>query len=313
MMHRLLVPSITATLVGLSATSLAGQWCIPRFRPTSTSTRALAMGGTNLTGRDDDVLFANPARLAIARGTSAALEYFDPDTRSGTLSAVATIASGGVGVGANYLTGQAVTGNCDIIGGQTDTVAMSRVQGTVGLAQTYHSFQIGVAATYLSWQVGDARNHVMRADVGVARDFRLADQMPLSVGLAVQNLGDRRSESSFLQFPLSVALGASTGGPVGPLDVALAGQVALRRLARGASLAYVVPALGAEVGYMWLDGYSVALRAGVRAQDNFESTRHWTAGAGLRLDRVSIDYALEEFSPPHEANLVAHRFGVRLR
>ena len=47
---------------------------------------------------------------------------------------------------------------------------------------------------------------------------------------------------------------------------------------------------GAELGYSWLDGYSVALRAGARRP--LPARQPFTAGAGFTMDRLSIDYAL---------------------
>ena len=66
---------------------------------------------------------------------------------------------------------------------------------------------------------------------------------------------------------------------------------------------WVVPSGGAEVGYSWLDGYSIALRAG-RDVARCAARRRFTAGAGFNMDRLSIDYALETLSrlahrPPH--------------
>ena len=70
---------------------------------------------------------------------------------------------------------------------------------------------------------------------------------------------------------------------------------------------FVTPAGGGEIGYSWLDGYTVALRAGARRPEPGE--RPITAGAGFTMDRLSFDYALESLS----GSRVAHRFGLRVR
>jgi hypothetical protein len=70
---------------------------------------------------------------------------------------------------------------------------------------------------------------------------------------------------------------------------------------------FVAPAGGAEVGYSWLDGYAIALRAGGRRPGAGEGAV--TAGAGLSVDRLSVDYALETLS----GSRTAHRIGLRIR
>jgi hypothetical protein len=69
----------------------------------------------------------------------------------------------------------------------------------------------------------------------------------------------------------------------------------------------VFPAAGGEVAYSWLDGYSIALRAGVRRTMPGEEPA--TAGIGFTMDRLSIDYAIEALSGPR----AAQRFGLRIR
>jgi hypothetical protein len=68
-----------------------------------------------------------------------------------------------------------------------------------------------------------------------------------------------------------------------------------------------VPAGGVELNYSWLDGYSVAIRAGARRPDIGERT--FTAGAGFGVDHLTVDYALEALSGSH----IGHRIGLRVR
>jgi hypothetical protein len=67
------------------------------------------------------------------------------------------------------------------------------------------------------------------------------------------------------------------------------------------------PAGGAELGWSWLDGYNVVVRAGARSPLAGEGPL--TAGAGVNADRVSIDYAVESLS----GSRVGHRLGIRIR
>src|SRR5262245_62560653 len=67
------------------------------------SARTLAMGNVGVVGRDDDVLFYNPAQLVTARGTSVSAERFSRFARSGTLSSVMRINNGGIRIGATAI------------------------------------------------------------------------------------------------------------------------------------------------------------------------------------------------------------------
>jgi hypothetical protein len=65
--------------------------------------RTLAMGNTGIAGRDDDVLFFNPAMLVVARGFSASVERYSPWSSGGSISAVTRVNTGGSGIGARMV------------------------------------------------------------------------------------------------------------------------------------------------------------------------------------------------------------------
>src|SRR5689334_25015715 len=67
------------------------------------STRMLALGEAAVAGRDDDVVFYDPAQVAIARGTSVSGERYSASTAGGALSTVTRLATGGVAIGASWL------------------------------------------------------------------------------------------------------------------------------------------------------------------------------------------------------------------
>src|SRR5436305_12454789 len=67
------------------------------------SARALAMGSVAVAGRDDDVVFYNPAQLVAARGMSLSMEQFSASARAGALSSVTRFNSGGIAVGATIV------------------------------------------------------------------------------------------------------------------------------------------------------------------------------------------------------------------
>lgn len=286
----------------LAATT--GAQCLNPNLPTSASTRALAMGDANTAGRDDDVIFYGPAQLAIARGTSVAAGRYDPHLSNVTAASTARLASGGVGIGA-----QVTTGRNDALCAAPENFARSLI--AVGAAQTYKRFRVGVTGKYVSRQLGDDRASHLLADVGVARDVSVIDNTNLAIAFAVQNLGANASDAAQLQAPLRSALGLAMGGPVKALDVVLAAQYAYEQNGTHPYFSHGrgVAGGGVELGYSWLDGYSVSLRAGARTPPPLTDVRSFTAGVGLVLDRLAIDYAAEELV----GTRFAHRVGVRLR
>jgi len=190
----------------------------------------------------------------------------------------------------------------------------SSVLAAVGVAQTFKGFRIGVTGKYLREELAVSEDRAL-ADVGVGRDFTL--WLPFQAALSVQNLGSDFSSDAVLivpqnlpgldgapdraRLPMRASLGLSSGAPVGPLDIGALAQLSVLRDG------FVAPAGGVEAGYSWLDGYSIALRAGARRPENGEGVL--TAGAGFSVDRISIDYALETLT----GGRTAHRVGLRIR
>src|SRR5262245_9695892 len=64
------------------------------------SVRMLGMGNAAVAGRDDDVLFYNPAQLVAARGTSLSYERLTPFSSTGVVSSVIRFNTGGIAIGA---------------------------------------------------------------------------------------------------------------------------------------------------------------------------------------------------------------------
>ncbi|MEP6495084.1 MAG: hypothetical protein ABJF01_20525 [bacterium] len=290
------------------------------------SARALGMGNVGVASRDDDVLFYNPAQIAIARGFSASGERLSATATTGALSSVTRFSTGGVALGmrmvdykagANYFPVNRESMLDD--GAATGT----SIEAVIGVAQTFKSLRIGANAKYVEDAVPSIRVGRAAFDLGIAKDMFRS-----TIGLSVQNLGaatnvpcglasstrsrdcvippgippfppDTRVTSAAL--PFKATLGAATARPLGQFD--FVGTAAVSVLRSG----FWVPAGGAELGYSWLDGYSIALRAGARRPIVGEGTA--TAGAGFTMDRLSIDYALETLS----GSRIGHRIGLRVR
>lgn len=266
------------------------------------SARALAMGNIAVAGRDDDVIFYNPSQLVIARGTSMSFARMSPDARGGTMSTVLRLGSGGLGFGVNYLEYRADPSIYPIT---RDDVLQAGALGastlaTLGFAQVIKGFRIGAAANYAADQIGSARHHNVLGDVGVSHDFLRY----FTGALAVQHLGGRMKEPGIsIEPPMKATLGVAGTGPVGPLDVVV--TTALSSFNEG----HLSGGLGAEVGWSWLSGYSIAGRAGVR-QPREPGEAAATAGFGFVADRLAVDVAAEFFL---KGDRVGYRAGFRIR
>lgn len=317
--------------------STYGQPYAPIVLLLPTGARTLALGNTGIVGRDDDVLFFNPAQLAIARGFSASYERYSSTSGGGSLSAVTRFNNGGIALGMSSVQYDMPD---DVFPADRGSMLLrgpafgSSLAASVGLAQVFKGHRIGVAVKYAEDQVPTVRVGHVAADVGVSRDFLRF----YTLGVAVQNIGPSSTiPCSFkaqsvtncvvpptgpganvdlftpAHLPLRSTIGIGTARPLGVFDLQATAAVSMIRTD------FVSPSGGVEVGYSWLDGYSVALRAGARRP--FPGETPLTAGAGFNVDRLSIDYALEalhatEFASTGSSRVstrIGHRIGLRIR
>jgi hypothetical protein len=298
----------------VASASARAQYYSPVVAQLPASTRWLAMGNTAIASRDDDVLFYNPAQLVIARGISMSGERLSPSASIATISSVTRFNTGGVAVGAT-MAGYDVDGTLGLNRESMLTGGPHRAgsfNAVLGVAQLIKGFRTGAAVKYAEDHVSDERHGRAMIDVGVSRDFRQF----FTAGLAVQNIGKSTTEdfispggpipsklpsSVVVATPLTTTLGVAAARPLGVYDVTATAAVSMLRAD------YVAPSGGVEVSYSWLDGYAVAIRGGARRPDYGEG--RWTTGAGLTVDRLSIDYALETLT----RDRIGHRIGLRLR
>lgn len=264
------------------------------------SARTLGMGNVGVAGRDDDVLFFNPAQLVVARGTSMSLARSSEVARGGTMSTVLRLGSGGVGFGVNYLEFQTPGLAYPLTRAEVLDRNVSRgssMVGSVGYAQVVRKFRMGISANYATDAVDLERYSGVYADVGIGRDFGR-----YSTGLAVQHIGrpiDRGAND--IKAPMQATLGASTSRQLGPFDgVFTAAAIANQEKVSGAA--------GAEIGWSWISGYNIAARAGLH-QPNEAGVADYTTGFGFTADRVSIDLAAEFL----DGGRVSYRAGLRIR
>ena len=118
----------------------------------------------------------------------------------------------------------------------------------------------------------------------------------------MQNLGPRTlDDDELLVLPRQGLFGWSMSRPAGPLDLMLVGQVTVRDDWTGAGG-------GLETTYSWIEGYTVALRAGARRPE--DAAEHpWTFGAAITGDRLTVEYGARFF----EGGRAAHGVTVRWR
>jgi len=208
------------------------------------SARALAMSNIAVAGRDDDVIFYNPAQLVIARGTSMSVARVAPDQYGGTMSTVLRLGSGGLGIGVNFLEYHVQTGiypvsRDDILDPPPGSVSGTSTLATLGFAQAYRGFRIGASADYAVDEIGVDRFRNIVGDVGLARDFNR-----FTAALAVQHLGARMKTNAPTAFapgtnpllpaggikpPMEATLGLGWVAPAGPLDLTATAAVSAMR------------------------------------------------------------------------------------
>lgn len=274
----------------------------PLILSVPSSARVAALGNAWVAGRDQDVVFSNPAQMVNTRPDFAvSAAHFGPGANGGSFATV--YAAGklsftlGVGVQTmNFTTAAAQSTPFDVgtllARGPAD--AQTSLM-TVGGAVLYKTFKIGVSGKYLSDRTSVNR-HALVADIGVARNL-----FGGVAALAVQNLGHAAlSDTPAAKLPRQVALGWSKTKPIGPLDFALFTQVTQRR-------GWTSPAAGLETGFSWIEGYSVTLRAGARRPES-SLEKPFTLGAAFSGDRLTIDYAMRFFDNSRRAHLVTVRW-----
>jgi len=256
-----------------------------------TSARTAALGSAWVAGRDQDVVFHNPAQLI---GTRSGFDL--SGARLGPGSSM--LSMGSVFAGGKW----SLT-----FGWGAQVVSDSGTSGLVaaGAAIVVKKFRVGVTGKYASQVSATPVNvllpvavnhHVLMADVGVARNL-----FGGAAALAFQNLGrDSRDNGGYIRLPRQIALGWSTTKTAGPFDLGIFTQVAGRK-------SWVAPAAGVEVGYSWIEGYNVVLRVGARRPEtDFEQPM--SLGAAVTVDRLTVEYSVRFRDGGRTANGVTLRW-----
>jgi hypothetical protein len=291
-------------LLCVAASTVAAQGR-PTVLELPAGTRALALGDVFVAGRGSEVIFYNPALLALVPGLTASAQRYGAASTVGAVSNAFAVAGGAAGVGVQMLDfGDGAAGVRGQLSDLTTRgpVAASSLAAAVSIAAPpIKSIRVGVAAKYVEERIGTSRDGGAAFDVGAARDFFGRTTLALSA----QNLGaPLHIDGARVSLPTRLTLGAAAfAPPLTFLDLNATAAVTYRR--DGAW----IPAGGVEVSYVPLEGWAFTGRVGARrVVDNF-GAKPMTFGAGISFDRLSLDYAYHALDGPEST----HRAGLRIR
>jgi hypothetical protein len=293
--------------------------------------RTAALGNAWVAGRDQDVLFYNPAQLIGARtGFDLSLIRFGSDGTTTTLGSVYAAGKLSLTLGwgvqvASYRVDPAAAHpyQPDVLTGSGDASGLSAL-ASVGGAVLYKGFRMGAAGKYAVDRVSIAPDptlpptSVFLADVGVARNV-----LGGVAAFSAQNLGRRslapepdddddgetggRGEEGDDNdvdvrptIPRQMLMGWSMTRVAGPLDLGIYTQVLVRS-------GWTSPGAGLDVTWSWIEGCFVSLRAGARRPET-TTERPYSLGGALTIDRATVEYSVQFFDEGHHAHGVTFRW-----
>jgi hypothetical protein len=175
----------------------------------------------------------------------------------------------------------------------------------VGGAMVYKTIRIGITGKYATDRVAyDAdvplkaptRHDAYLGDIGLGRTL-----LGGVAGLTLQNMSlGHVSSARHVDTPRQFSFGWSDTHNTDQFDIAYGAQVTARDK-------WIAPGAGIEVGYGWIEGYSVAVRAGARRPET-NAERPVALGATINADRLTIEYAVQFFDGGRTANRMTLRW-----
>ena len=287
----------------------------------SARTAALA-GSGSLPGDDPTALFANPAFLAAESNRGLSLSYTNLALDVGAGSAAyarETPWLGGlqVGGGVRFLSYGDFERRADPESEAEGTFGASEAAVTVAASrELLPRVRVGLATHALFASVDQAGGQALAADLGVsyvnAEQGLVLGASVHHVGAVLSSLGDERD-----RLPLDVRLTVSKRLQYVPLTVSVAGLDLQRFEGQSADSSLVGQALDhLAVGGELQLGSAFAVRAGYNGRRGGDlrsggrlDLAGVSVGAGIRLRRVSVDYAFSNWGSFGGL----HQFGVRTR
>ncbi len=250
--------------------------------------RAAGLGGASQLGvQNPDHLFAHPAFLGSG-GFRLSGWAIDGGATIASLSAGTGAFGGRVGVGVraaewNGLDPSVTEGGPDDLANRTG-VGRSTVAATLGYVRDAPfdllGLDVGVTATMLAERADGDRDRLASFDVGVGRGVG-----PLDIALSARNLGSDVEVASGAPLPVRYELAAGGyGHRLGPLDLGLAGRIAVRDDDE------IVTGGGLEIGYYPVVGRTFIVRVGGQSVPDGEASP-LTLGGTFIADDLTFDYA----------------------
>lgn len=263
--------------------------------------RLAGMGNAGVAANDGDALLYNPAMILFGRGAALSLHAYGEHAMSGAFGSVHPAGAFTYSLGAQFLRwrGSSTADSVRSLFDEGDKEALNAVF-TAAIARTWRGMRIGASMKYSEVRLGEMADGAVAMDIGIARPM-----LSGTVAIVAQNLG-AGAKFAGTETVLPRRFGVGYGLSVVPfneyLDLGTQVQVLVERDG------FVRAAAGGEVGYVPIEGVSFVARAGLR-NPREEHETFYTVGAGLNVDRYSLDYAMEPFG----AGNVVHRLGVRVR
>lgn len=295
--------------------------------------RTVALGNVWVAGRDQDVLFYNPAQLIGARtGLDFSLIRFGADGTAATLGSVYAGGKWSLTLGwgvqiASYRVDPAAPYpyQPDVLTGTGDAEALSAL-AAVGGAVVYKGFRIGAAGKWGSDRgVSGVRpssdpaltpsTSAFLADVGVARNIFGGVAAFSAQNLGRRSLfrdpdddddgnddddGDDDEDDEPPTIPRQMLMGWSMTRAAGPLDLGIYTQVLVRS-------GWTSPGAGLDVTWSWIEGCFVSVRAGARRPET-TTERPFAFGGALTIDRATLEYSVQFFDEGRHAHGVTFRW-----
>jgi hypothetical protein len=269
------------------------------------SARAVGFGNAYVAVREAEAIFYNPANVGGRNLIAVSAEQYGGEAVAGAFATSYAFGPAGIGIGAKLLDYRVALGRYPDLAPngeqlmQTGPFQASSFAAALAFSMPFKGIRWGVAMKLAQDRVETARDGVLLADVGAAREIG-----PVSLGVSVQNLGTSpRILGTEAALPTRATVGvAGAGLPIGPLDFAASAALSVRRGGR------VSPAGGGEFSYMPIDGVTFAARLGARLPER-AAELPITMGASFSFDRVTLDYGFDPYHGPGNG----HRVGIRVR
>ncbi len=272
------------------------------------SARFLAIANAGIASTDGDAMFFNPGMLASSRGAAASLQRYGSNGTSGAIATTSTAGSITIGIGAQFVRYQAPLnlpyarllkpGGTRLA--DPGAVPASSSAFSIGFAKTIKGFRVGANAKYVEDRIGVLADGTLAVDIGMNRALG-----PGTLGFVVQNLGTGlRLEGHKGTLPRRIGAGWGAARPVSEhWDIAAHTALTLE------GDLFVRPAGGGELSFVPVEGVAFVVRQGFRRPREHDES-FFTAGLGITIDRLALDYAFEPMRGGRDA---AHRVGVRVR